>query len=107
MRVGQVSCSVSRKFFAEAFEDENLNGPPDQLVPSVSEQPLCLRVDEDDLALVIGDGDRTYLGANDYMEKKLPHAERTTVEGARHYVMRSHPDDVAAAVRSMTTAVRG
>jgi pimeloyl-ACP methyl ester carboxylesterase len=59
------------------------------------------------LALVIGDGDRAYLGANDYMEKKLPHAQRTTVEGARHYVMRSHPDDVATAVRSMTTAVRG
>jgi pimeloyl-ACP methyl ester carboxylesterase len=59
------------------------------------------------LALVIGDGDRANLGANDYMEKKLPHAQRTTVEGARHYEMRSHPDDVATAVRSMTTAVRG
>ncbi|GJM36729.1 MAG: alpha/beta hydrolase [Acidimicrobiales bacterium] len=56
------------------------------------------------LALVIGDGDKAYLGANDYMEKKLPHAERTTVEGARHYVMRSHPESVAAAVRSMTAA---
>ncbi|MDW3217297.1 MAG: alpha/beta fold hydrolase [Acidimicrobiales bacterium] len=56
------------------------------------------------LALVIGDGDKAYLGANDYMEKKLPHAERTTVEGARHYVMRSHPEAVAAAVRSMSAA---
>jgi pimeloyl-ACP methyl ester carboxylesterase len=56
------------------------------------------------LALVIGDGDKAYLGANDYMEKKLPHAERTTVEGARHYVMRSHPAEVAAAIRSMTSA---
>ncbi len=54
------------------------------------------------LALVIGDQDRAYLGANDYMEKKLPHATRTTVEGARHYVMRSHPDAVAEAVRSVT-----
>ena len=57
------------------------------------------------LALVIGDGDKAYLGANDYMERKLPHAKRTTVAGARHYVMRSHPHEVAAAVRSMTTAV--
>jgi len=56
------------------------------------------------LALVIGDGDKAYLGANDYMEKKLPHAERTTVEGARHYVMRSHPEEVADAIRSMSAA---
>ncbi|MEM7141111.1 MAG: alpha/beta fold hydrolase [Actinomycetota bacterium] len=59
------------------------------------------------LALVIGDGDKAYLGANDYMEKKLPHAERTTVPDARHYVMRSHPESVAAAIRSMTDAVAG
>ena len=56
--------------------------------------------------LVIGDGDKTYLGANDYMEKKLPHATRTTVPGARHYVMRSHPQTVADAVRSMTSMPR-
>ena len=59
------------------------------------------------LALVIGDGDNAYLGANDYMEKKLPHAVRTTVTGARHYVMRSHPEAVAAAVRAMTSATAG
>jgi pimeloyl-ACP methyl ester carboxylesterase len=58
------------------------------------------------IALVIGDGDKTYLGANDYMEKKLPHATRTTVPGARHYVMRSHPEAVADAVRSMTLVPR-
>ncbi|MEQ8839976.1 MAG: alpha/beta fold hydrolase [Acidimicrobiales bacterium] len=54
------------------------------------------------IALVIGDGDRAYLGANDYMEKKLPHAVRTTVDNARHYLMRSHPEAVVAAVRSLT-----
>jgi pimeloyl-ACP methyl ester carboxylesterase len=58
------------------------------------------------LALVIGDGDKAYLGANNYMEKKLPHAQRTTVEGARHYVMRSHPESVATAIRSMSAAAR-
>ena len=57
------------------------------------------------LALVIGDGDKAYLGANDYMEKKLPQATRTTVEGARHYVMRSHPDQVSAAIRSIATSL--
>lgn len=59
------------------------------------------------LALVIGDGDKAYLGANDYMEKKLPHASRRTVEGARHYVMRSHPDALEAAIREMSAAVSG
>lgn len=59
------------------------------------------------IALVIGDGDRAYLGANDYMEKKLPHAVRRTVDDARHYVMRSHPETVADAVRSLTGLERG
>lgn len=59
------------------------------------------------VALVIGDGDKAYLGANDYIEKKLSQVQRTTVDGARHYVMRSHPESVAAAVRSMTAAVAG
>jgi pimeloyl-ACP methyl ester carboxylesterase len=57
------------------------------------------------VTLLIGDQDTAYLGANDYMQRKLPHARRTTVEGARHYVMRSHPDDVAASIRSMTTSL--
>ena len=57
------------------------------------------------VALVIGDGDRAYRGANDYMERKLPHATRTTVEGARHFVMRSHPEQVAAAVRNIAASL--
>ncbi len=55
------------------------------------------------VALVIGSGDRAFLGANDYLEKKLPKVRRTTVEGARHYVMKSDPEAVAAAVRSLTS----
>ncbi|MEZ5165368.1 MAG: alpha/beta fold hydrolase [Acidimicrobiales bacterium] len=54
------------------------------------------------IRLVIGDQDRAYLGANDYMERKLRNVERTTVTGGRHYVMKSHPEAVAAAVRSLT-----
>ncbi len=57
------------------------------------------------VTLLIGDHDTAYLGANDYMQRKLPHARRITVEGARHYVMRSHPDDVAASIRSITTSL--
>jgi pimeloyl-ACP methyl ester carboxylesterase len=54
------------------------------------------------LALVIGSDDRAYLGANDYMEKKLAPSLRLTVEGARHYVMRSHPESVEQAIRHLT-----
>lgn len=50
------------------------------------------------VSLVIGDGDKAFLGANDYLERKLPHAHRTTVEDARHFVMRSHPASVADGV---------
>ncbi len=53
------------------------------------------------LALVIGDGDKGFLGANDYLERKLPHAHRTTVAEARHFVMRSHPESVADAVAAV------
>lgn len=53
------------------------------------------------IALVIGDGDKAFLGANDYLERKLPHASRTTVEGARHFVMKSHPETVAGAVATV------
>ena len=56
-------------------------------------------------AMIIGSADTAYLGANDYMERKLPHASRTTVEGARHYVMRSHPAEVAAVIRTITEQV--
>lgn len=54
------------------------------------------------VALVIGDGDRAFLGANDYLERKLPHAHRTTVEQARHFVMKSHPESVAGGVAHVT-----
>lgn len=59
------------------------------------------------VTLVIGDGDTAYLGANDYMERKVPQAVRSTVEGARHYVMKSHPDQIASAIRSMSGHVGG
>jgi len=54
------------------------------------------------VALVVGSDDRAFLGANDYLERKLPDVRRTTVAGARHYVMKSDPHAVAIAVRSLT-----
>ena len=59
------------------------------------------------MALVIGDGDKAFLGANDYLERKLPHASRTTVEDARHFVMRSHPESVAGAVATVVAELQG
>lgn len=53
------------------------------------------------VALVIGSDDRGFSGANDYLERKLPDAERTTIEGGGHFVMRTHPELVARAVRSL------
>lgn len=57
------------------------------------------------MALVVGDGDRAFLGANDYLERKLPQARRFTVEGGRHFVMKSHPEVVAAAVDHVAAAL--
>lgn len=56
-------------------------------------------------AIVIGDRDKGFLGAADYMAKKLPHAKRTSVGGADHYVMRSHPTEVAAAIRDVAASL--
>ena len=56
--------------------------------------------------LVIGSDDRAFMGANDYFEKKLPDVRRTTVEGARHYVMKSNPEAVAASVRSLISRLQ-
>jgi len=66
------------------------------------------RIGEVDLPveLVIGSEDRAFTGANDYFERKLPDVRRTTVEGARHYVMKSNPGAVAAAVQSVVSRIQ-
>ena len=56
------------------------------------------------VALVVGSRDKGFLGANDYLEKKLPQAIRTTVDDGGHKVMRSHPEVIAESVRSMVAA---
>ncbi len=95
----------------ESWNDRVEAGAPEYGVTSTA-AGIALHVDsmvidhlhEIDLpvALVVGSDDRAFLRANDYMERKLPNATRRTVEGARHYVMRSNPETVADAVRSIT-----
>ncbi len=51
------------------------------------------------VALVIGSEDHAFGGANEYMERKLSNVTRFTIKGGRHFVMKSHPGEVAEAVR--------
>lgn len=53
------------------------------------------------VGLVVGSKDKGFLGANDYMERKLTDVRRHTVEGGRHRVMITHPRDVANMVRKI------
>ena len=56
------------------------------------------------VGLLVGSNDRAFLGANDYMERKLPDVRRRTVEDGRHRLMRTHPQAVAAMVRDVAAA---
>lgn len=53
------------------------------------------------VALVVGSEDRGFVAANDYLERELATAERTTVQGGRHYIMRTHPSAVGQAIRRL------
>ena len=56
------------------------------------------------VGLLVGSQDRAFLGANDYMERKLPDVRRRTIDDGRHRLMRSHPAEVAAMVREVLSA---
>lgn len=56
------------------------------------------------VGLVVGSGDRNFMGANDYMEARLSDVRRVTVEGGRHRVMLTHPGEVAAMARRVAAA---
>ncbi len=56
------------------------------------------------VGLLVGGNDRAFMGANDYMERKLPDVRRRTVDGGRHRVMRTHPEAVAEMVRDVAAA---
>lgn len=53
------------------------------------------------VALVVGSDDRGFSGANVYLERKLPTADLTTIEGGRHFVMRTHAPEVADVIRRL------
>ena len=59
------------------------------------------------VGLVVGSEDRNFAGANDYMEARLADVRRVTVEGGRHRVMLTHPDQVAAMAREVAAAAGG
>ena len=56
------------------------------------------------VGLLVGSQDRAFLGANDYMERKLPDVRRRTIDDGRHRLMRSHPAEVAAMAREVLSA---
>ena len=59
------------------------------------------------MGLVVGSRDEAFVGANDYMERKLPDVRRRTVADGRHRLMRTHPSEVADTVREVLAATTG
>ncbi len=59
------------------------------------------------VGLLVGSRDRAFMGANDYMERKLPDVRRITIEEGRHRLMPTHPADVAAMVREVLRRAPG
>ena len=58
MRVGDVTGSMDGMLVAKAGRDEDVDVPAEELVARISEEPLRLRVDEDDLSGFVDDHDR-------------------------------------------------
>ena len=56
------------------------------------------------VGLLVGSNDKAFVGANEYMERKLPDVRRRTVDEGRHRLMRTHPDAVADMVRDVAAA---
>ena len=56
------------------------------------------------VGLLVGSRDRAFLGANDYMERKLPEARRRTIDEGRHRLMLTHSTEVADMVREVLAA---
>ena len=56
------------------------------------------------VGLLVGREDKSFLGANDYLERKLPDVRRRTIDGGRHRLMRTHAGEVAAMVREIVSA---
>lgn len=56
------------------------------------------------VGLIVGTRDRAFVGANDYMERKLADVRRRTIEDGRHRLMRTHSAEIAGLVREVLSA---
>lgn len=56
------------------------------------------------VGLIVGSRDKAFVGANDYMERKLADVRRRTVDDGRHRLMRTHPAEIAGIVREVLAA---
>lgn len=56
------------------------------------------------VGLLVGTRDRNFVGANDYMERKLADVRRRTIADGRHRLMRTHSADIAEMVREVVAA---
>jgi pimeloyl-ACP methyl ester carboxylesterase len=56
------------------------------------------------VGLVVGTRDRNFVGANDYMGRKLADVRRRTIDDGRHRLMRTHPTEIAGMVREVLVA---
>ena len=84
----------------------NLSVPPAAAIGLHVDSMVIDRLEEVTVpvGLVVGSGDRNFMGANDYMEARLSDVRRVTVEGGRHRVMLTHPGEVAAMARRVAAA---
>ena len=56
------------------------------------------------VGLIVGSRDKAFMGANDYMERKLRVVRRRTIDDGRHRLMRTHPAEIAEIVREVSVA---
>lgn len=56
------------------------------------------------VGLIVGSRDKAFVGANDYMERKLADVHRRTIDGGRHRLMRTHPAEIADMVREVLSS---
>lgn len=56
------------------------------------------------VGLIVGSRDKAFVGANDYMERKLADVRRRTIAEGRHRLMRHHSAEIAGMVREVLSA---
>lgn len=56
------------------------------------------------VGLLVGTRDKAFVGANQYMERKLSDVRLRTIEHGRHRLMRTHPAEIADMVRQVVSA---